>query len=259
MNFRGFFIALVFALFLGLDSSAQQITLERPGEREFIRDLAYMVDDADEIRIKEICDKLLTDLAIPIVTVTIEDMARYGGEGMRIETFAFLLFNQWEIGHRTVNDQYWNKGILLLVSKGDRLARIELGAGWGREQDALCEQIMNDQIIARFKQGQFSKGILAGVEALEKMARGERLPAKPVSRTSVLWTLAFVGLAVFTVVSLIRRGSSGWAWLFWGAVFSILGYILYNALKNAPAHGGGFSGGSFGGGFSGGGGATGSW
>ena len=71
-----------------------------------------------------------------------------------------------------------------------------------------------------------------------------------------------IGLMVFTIVSLIRRGASGWAWLFWGAIFSLIGYLLYSFLRSSMSSGGGgggFSGGSFGGGYSGGGGATGSW
>ena len=244
----------------GFPAVAATLSLERPGDREFIRDLAYLVDDADEIAIKEACDTLLTDKAIPIVVVTIEDMARYGGEDLRIETFAYLLFSQWEVGIKTINKQDWNKGILLLVSRDDRLARIELGAGWGTEQDALCEQIMEEQIVARFRNGAFSEGILKGVHALDKMARGEELPKGPFPWRQALLVAGFIALLAFTAASLIRRGASGWAWLFWGAVFSLLGYMLYSALSNRSGRGsGGFSGGSFGGGFSGGGGATGSW
>lgn len=33
-------------------------------------------------------------------------------------------------------------------------------------------------------------------------------------------------LGLFTIVSLIRSGSSGWAWAFWGILFSILWFIL---------------------------------
>jgi uncharacterized protein len=240
-------------------SGAQEIAIERPGDREFVRDRAYMIDDADEIRISEISDALLTDQAIPIIVVSIESMEQYGGAGMRIETFALLLFNQWEIGPKTVGGETWNKGILVLVSRDDRMARIELGDGWGREQDAACQQIMDEQIITRFKRGNFSAGVLAGVEALDSMARGESLPRPPISWGRVLTIAGFFGLMAFTFASLIRRGASGWAWLFWGGVFSVTGYILYNAIRNSGGGGGGFSGGSFGGGFSGGGGATGSW
>jgi len=247
------------ALSLACPAAAQEIDLERPGDREFVRDLAELISPEDEQRIAELADQLLTDKVTPVIVVTIESMADHGGAGMRIETFAHLLFDQWQIGHAKVNEQKWNTGILLLVSRGDRKARIQLGAGWGREKDELCAQIMGEQIIPRFKAGAFSAGIVAGVEALDAMAREKQLPAAPISWKKVLLIAAFIALAIFTVVSLIRRGSSGWAWLFWGVVLSVLGFLLYQMLTRRGGGGGGFGGGSFGGGFSGGGGATGSW
>ena len=152
--------------------------------------------------------------------------------------------------------QEWNTGILLLVSRDDRKARIELGGGWGRREDALCRQIMDEQIIFYFKQSRFSDGIVAGVEALDKMGRKLELPTRPRPWWHYALVVGFVGLAIFTVVSLVRKGSSGWAWIFWGVVFAIVGAILY---QMSTRRGSGFGGGSFGGGSSGGGGATGSW
>ncbi|MEX0936864.1 MAG: TPM domain-containing protein [Pirellulales bacterium] len=237
-----------------------QIDLQRPGDREFVLDTADMINDADEQKIKQIADKLLTDKAAPIVVVTIESMGKHGGEGLRIETFARLLFDQWGIGPATLGETPWNYGILLLVSQQDRKARIELGAGWRREKDATAQQIMDEMIIPEFKQGNFSGGIVAGVEALDKMARDLELPTRPRPTWHYVVGAIFAGLLVFTVVSLIRRGASGWAWLFWGALFGLVGFVLYQMVTSrSSGGGGGYSGGSFGGGFSGGGGATGSW
>ena len=176
-------------------------------------------------------------------------MAHHGADDMRIETFARLLFDQWQIGNAEIAGQSWNTGILLFVSRDDRAARIELGAGWGHDKDPLCSQIMKDQIGTRFRQGQFSGGILAGVEALDKMAHGMKLPRKYKPWYQHLFGLGILGLGVFMAVSLIRRGNGGWAWLMWGAVFGALGYMLYTGLTSSAC----------GGGFSGGGGATGSW
>jgi uncharacterized protein len=240
-------------------SAAININVERPGDREFVRDLAGIITSADEQKIKKLCDELLTAKATPIIVVTIPSMAAHGGQGLRIETFATLLFDQWQIGIKSVNKQDWNTGILLLVSTGDRKAQIELGAGWGRAKDGLCTQIMNTLIVPNFKQGKFSAGIVAGVEGLDKMGRDLKIPrmARPWWHYALI--VGFIGLAIFTAVSLSKRGSSGWAWLFWGAVFALVGYMLYSMLSNSGNSSGGFSGGSFGGGFSGGGGATGSW
>jgi len=257
---RVFVCLLILFLFVsrGITSApALELTLDPPGDREFVRDLAGMLDEKTSKQIKEICDKLLIDKATPIIVVTIDSMAQYGGADMRIETFATILFNQWQIGHAKLADQDWNTGILVLVSKNDRKARIELGAGWGHREDKLCQQIMNEYMVTYFKQGQFSQGILAGVEALDKMARKLELPVKPRSKWQYVIIAVVIGLGIFTIVSMIRRGSSGWAWLFWGVVFAVIGTILYQMLNNRG--GGGFGGGSFGGGFSGGGGATGSW
>ncbi len=251
--------------------SRDLISLSAPGPREFILDEIELIKPADAAEIRKICDKLLTERATPIVVVAINSMAAHGGAGMRIETFARLLFDQWGVGHAKLGDKSWNTGILLLVSKGDRAARIELGAGWRRDQDVHCQKIMNEVLVPHFKQGEFSAGILQGVKALDEMARSSSLteltagldryrPPRP------WWHFALVagaiGLAIFTFVSLIRRGASGWAWLLWAAVFSAVGYLLYTMLSssnNSSGSGGGFSGGSFGGGFSGGGGASGSW
>jgi uncharacterized protein len=243
------------------------ISLDPPGPREFVLDLGEIITPQDEETIRAIADQLLSETATPIVVVTISDMANYAQGDLRIETFATVLFNQWEIGHDQIDGQDWNTGILLLVAVGNRQARIELGAGWGREHDAQAQQIMEEFIIPQFKAGNFSAGIVAGVEALDKMARGLTLPKpppKPIEPKHMLIGLGIIGLLIFTVVSLIRSGMSGWAWVFWGAIFAILGLILYNMARNAGRSGGsfgggGFSGGSFGGGFSGGGGATGSW
>ncbi len=259
-SFLIIFSLFFFASISHVSAAGFKITLDPPGEREFVRDLANLINPADKDQIKQLCDKLLTDKATPIIVVTIESMAKHCEMNMNIEAFATLLFNQWQIGHAKLGEQDWNTGILLLVSKNDRRARIELGSGWGREEDALCQKIMDEHIIFHFKNGEFSKGILAGVEALDKMGRELELPTRPRPWWHYGLIVGFIGLFAFTIVSLIRKGSSGWAWVFWGIIFTILGALLYNILTNSGnSSGGGFSGGSFGGGFSGGGGASGSW
>lgn len=237
-----------------------RIRLDPPGDREFVLDKADLISEADEQKIRQAADKLLTDKAAPIIVVTIESMEQYGGGSWSIEAFARILFDQWGIGPAQLGETTWNYGMLLLVSHSDRKARIELGAGWEHKKDAAAQKIMDEFIIPRFKAGDFSGGIVAGVDGLDKLARDLKLPTKPRPASHYIIGIVVMGLAAFTLVSLIRRGSGGWAWLFWGATFAVLGTVLYHMLRNSGrSGGGGFSGGSFGGGFSGGGGASGSW
>ena len=242
---------------------AREIDLAPPGPREFVLDTAEILDEEAETRIRKRCDALLTKTATPIVVVTVPTVRAAGGDGQGsagVDRFARRLFDQWGVGQAEINGQDWNTGILLVVSPGDRAARIELGAGWGRREDATAQRIMDDYLVPNFRRERYAEGIEAGVEALDAMARKLELPAAPTPWWYwPLWA-ALAGLAVFTVVSLIRNGSGGWAWVFWAAVFALIGALLYSMWENRHSGGeGGFGGGSFGGGFSGGGGASGSW
>ena len=252
-------LSLLLAIAAPWPALAQSVSIERPGEREFIV-LAEMIDPAAEEKVREACNKLLSETMAPLIVVTIGSMAEHGGGGLRIETFGMLLFYQWGIGHESIRGTPLNHGILLLVSAGDRKARIELGAGWGRDHDHLAKRIMDEQIVPRFKEGDYSGGIVAGVQALDKMARGFKIPGPRRPWWHYALIVGVVALGIWSFVSLLKRGASGWAWILWAAVFGILGYLLYQMMSSRRGGlGGGFSGGSFGGGFSGGGGATGSW
>jgi uncharacterized protein len=237
---------------------AAQLQLDPPGQRQFVLDHAKLLSPASVSSIQAVCNRVLTEKAIPIVVVTIESMAQHGGAGMTIEGFATTLYNQWGVGHPTVHGQPWNKGVLLLVSEGDRKARIELGAGWAATYDAECQVIMDEHIIPRFKEGKFAEGVGAGVDQLAAMTRGEKIPKAPIRWEMIALFVGGIALLIWTAISLSRSGRRGWAWVVWGVIFTILGYVLIAALSG-KGRGGGFSGGSFGGGSSGGGGASGSW
>lgn len=216
----------------------------RIGEREFILDEADLIDEADEDVIRRLCDALLTDRQIPIIIVTIRAQSEYGAGGQSIERYAHDLFDEWGIG-----SPEYNYGVLLLVAKKDRKARIELGADWGREHDDAAQKVMDRMIITNFKKGEFSTGILAGVHGLDKMARGEDFPGSPLTD------------AFREGGGLIQEIISGFsmACLFWIAAPFLIILSMFGRRHYGGFGGGGFGGGSFGGGFSGGGGATGSW
>lgn len=224
-------------------------------------DRANLLSSDQVETIRKSCDKLLTEHATPILVVTIDSIYDHYSGSFGIGAFAMRLFNQWQIGHATLNGSSWNTGILLLIAYEDRRARIELGAGWGHEKDDLCKQIMNERIVPMFKVGSYDQGILAGVEALDAMARTKPLPeirTPPLSTRAWVIILGSVVIALLSAVSFALSGRKGYAWIAWGATFTALGWLALHMVRGNGG-GSGFSGGSFGGGSSGGGGATGSW
>ncbi len=134
-----------------------------PADRKFTQDYAYLIDSDKAL---EAIEALQHDASVhhdtPITVVTVPSMARFGGDGYSIEKFARAWFNHWTIGSR---------GILLLVSRDDRKARIELGADWGHRFDARTDRIMSKDILPKFKNADYSAGIAEGVRELASMAK----------------------------------------------------------------------------------------
>ncbi|MBI3855538.1 MAG: TPM domain-containing protein [Planctomycetes bacterium] len=202
----------------------------RPGPREFILDEAKLIkpDEAAEIRI--LCDEVLTKKKAPIVVVTIPSLAAYGAGGWPIERYALNLMSEWGVGYED-----WNYGMLLLVSPGDKKARIELGGSWARRKDEDAKRVMTERIIPKFKQGDYSKGILEGTRGLYQIAldavpsrgaapRVNTPPAAPRAppQAPQSGTFAFggwrviliiiVGIVVVMVISRMLRGGGVSSW-----------------------------------------------
>jgi uncharacterized protein len=220
----------------------------KPDQKNFYVDEAWLISEGDGQTINQLAGALLTEEKVGLIVVTISAMSTYGAGDYTIEKYAYELFNHWGIGSKNRN-----YGMLLLVSKGDRRARIELGSAWGHSYNYQAEQVMNDLIIPLFKRGEFSLGIAEGVRGMDAMARGLELP-KPKKPWWILpLYLGIFALIVGVIISLFKSGRSGWGW----ALIALLGVLLFFILRQAVRRGG--SGGAFGGGFSGGGGASGSW
>ena len=156
-----------------------------PGPLEFLHDYAGVIKPQHEEAIGKLQKAAFEQYDTPIVVVTINNMKRYGGlpagGATEMKRFAFNWFNKWQIGKRGAEGEFINKGMLVMISVGDREGRIELGAEWGRARDAHCAKIMQSVMIPRFKKGNYSGGIHAGSVELSRLAQmsaeGEGLPA----------------------------------------------------------------------------------
>ena len=134
-----------------------------PGYGEFVVDQAKMTNEETNAKINEISKSLLSKVKIPIYVVTINSLKDQGATSYSIESYTAALFDKWGIGF-----EYHNYGILFLISKDDRKARIELGKSWKNRQNREMDRIMNELIIPNFKQGKFQQGIMDGVTALKE-------------------------------------------------------------------------------------------
>lgn len=173
-----------------------------------------------------------------------------------IEEYTLRVAETWKLGTKEKDN-----GVLLFIAINDRKARIEVGEGLeGALPDAICNQIIRNELAPYFRQDNYEGGVGAAIGAITKAIGGEYQADSPVvqkRRTrggSFMSTLII--LIVIIIISSIRRNrnnrgggwSSGTGW--YGGGFGSRGG------GGGWGGGGGFSGG--GGGFSGGG-SSGSW
>lgn len=83
-------------------------------------------------------------------------------EGEPLEEFSHRVATAWKLGQKGTDN-----GVLVLVVPGDRKVRIEVGYGLeGTLTDAKSAHIIREEMAPRFRSGDFSGGISAGLKAV---------------------------------------------------------------------------------------------
>jgi len=184
-----------------------------------------------------------------IVIITVPDL-----QGYDIAELALRYLREWGIGTKDKNN-----GVLILVSKEERKARIETGYGMeGVLPDILAKQIIDDRMIPYFRENDYYRGFDNAVDAVIQAAAGEYKadPHKKSGRPSGK-TIVFLVIIFFILISFLRGGGGGGSYMSRRGSRGLGGlpwFIAGNLLGGGGRGGGGFGGGGFGGGGFGGGG-----
>lgn len=209
--------------------------------KTYVSDHAGVLDSASKQKLEQLLSSFEKQTSNQVIVATFPSL-----EGENIEELSMRIAEKWKVGQKDKDN-----GVILLVFKNDRKLRIEVGYGLEAVlTDSLSKRIIQNEIVPRFKQGDFSGGILAGVSAILKASQGE-YQGKETSNEGIdlgKGGALLLFLLIFFLPYFLRRsrsnsidfGSGAWSsGSSWGSGRS-----------------GGFSGG--GGGF-GGGGSSGSW
>jgi uncharacterized protein len=208
-------------------------------------------------------DSTSTQIAI----VTISDL-----QGYDIADYAQRLAEKWGIGQKGLNN-----GIIVLVkpktSESSR-GEVNISPGYGLEgviPDLVCSQIIDNEILPEFRNGNYYQGLDNATSTLMSLASGE-FPADQYgkSKGSDLSNMApFIFFIIFLLILIFIRSSGGSNHKNISRKGLPLWMLLTMMNSGSNRHSGswgGFSGGGGGGGFGGfgggsfgGGGASGSW
>jgi uncharacterized protein len=221
-----------------------------------------------------------SQVAVLIVSTT-------GNEAL--ENYSLAVAEKNKLGRKKTDD-----GLLLLIAKDDRKARIEVGYGLeGAVPDALASRVIREYLTPKFRQGDFFGGIKDSLQALTKLIDGEILPEPMTSdRQGSQPDFVFAGIIGFVMgmfaavtglkpMAIRRLGAGGLAAFIASLIFSfglstlvaaVIAFIVSGGSSGRyssgnggwgsfPSGGGGGSSGGWsgGGGSFGGGGASGGW
>jgi uncharacterized protein len=259
MKHKDLFRSLLLLLTIVLPSAliqAQDIP-EKPNPPRLVNDFAGMLRQ-DEInnleeRLVVFNDSTSTQIAIVIVPSL---------NGYDKADYAQRLGEKWGIGKRQLNN-----GVLILVKpkQENSKGQVFIAQGYGLEgvlPDLTCSQIVDNDILPSFRQGNYYEGLYKAVTSIMAITRGEYTAddygKKAVKRSSKHAPIGLI-LIIIVVIILISKGSGGS-----GRHLSSKGlpfWMLMSMMNSGSgSHGGswgGFSGGGSGGGFGGGGGGFG--
>ncbi len=197
-----------------------------------------------------------------IVIVTVPDL-----QGYDIAEVSLKYLRDWGIGTKEKDN-----GVVILVSKAERKARIETSRGMeGVLPDILAKQIIDERMLPYFKENDYYRGFDNAVDAIIQAAAGEyKADPKAEKGKSGFPTVIILVVLFFIIISFFRggggggnymsrRGSRGLGGLPWFMLGSMLGGGGRGGGGGGFGGGGGGGFGGFGGGSGGGGGASGGW
>ena len=229
-------LALLF--FLAPATLAAPTPLPRPSDRQFILDEADLLSPAAELQLQQRCDQLLRDTGVPVAVLTIKQMQDYGSEAESFQIFARRVLKHWADRHPLQAGQPWHQGVLLLISRRDGLARIEIGPDRDGVKGSDLDQISAVWLRPGLRRGNPQQAVASAVRAIDDRLRGRGVPART---TRVVSYLLWAGLAIVmaaTLFSSMRSGSRGVAARAWGSSLRLPSELLYrfcHQRKGRPA------------------------
>jgi len=231
-----------------------------PEPAGFVNDLAGVMDEAARAKLESFLDQLRSRTGAEFSVLVVKNTAPLTPGDYKVR-----VFERWKLGEKGKDN-----GLLMLVALEEREVRFESGYGLeGVLPDGLQSRIVREQVAPRFREGDYSGGIVAGVLAcaariaadkdvtLEWNGRELRYDAERDRAGLPWWAMLMVALAVLALMSQARRyGARGGGW--WMMSAGGLGGG-FGGFGGGGFGGGGRSFGGFGGGASGGGGGGGRW
>lgn len=176
-----------------------------------VNDTAQMIPPEVRDRLERRLAAFEHDTGAQIAVLTVASL-----DGEVLADYVIKVAQTWKLGRKGVDD-----GVLLLVARDDRKLRFEVGYGLeAKLTDLLCRRIEDNVILPAFRDGDFGRGIEAGVEAILGTIQGkDAIPARPRSAVEQFasdharWLMIgsfFFVVGLFSVMAVFVAGRVSW-------------------------------------------------
>ncbi|RXG15779.1 TLP18.3/Psb32/MOLO-1 phosphatase superfamily protein [Leeuwenhoekiella polynyae] len=129
-----------------------------PKQKGSVNDFENILSESEEAELTRKIQELESATSDQIVVVTLVSIKPY----LTIESYAFDLANDWGVGMEEKD-----KGIVIALGKELKQIRIENSMGiQQRLTDSEAKRIIEELMIPEFKQENYYKALLKGIEAI---------------------------------------------------------------------------------------------
>src|SRR5262249_32059939 len=160
-------VAFVLGVFLSAVSllAARKEDLLPPKPTRYVTDKVGVLPSDRAERLNATLEKFEQDTTNQLIVW----VDRSVPEDFTLEEVTVQAFRKWGVGQSGKNN-----GIVFFVFTENRKTRIEVGYGLeGAVPDAVAHRIQDEEILPRFREGDYAGGIEAGCAALIAAAKGE--------------------------------------------------------------------------------------
>ena len=187
-----------FLLVLSINSFVP--ALDVPPLRARVNDLAKILTAEKTQELEERLRQFERETSHQIAVLTIPSL-----EGEPIEDFGIRVAEAWQIGQRGAAN-----GVILIIAQKERKIRIEVGRGLeGILPDVIASQIIREVIAPRYREGDYSGGIEAGIDSISKVTRGEVISKPSQTRARRNTPVAGMNVAGMLIIAALFAGLVG--------------------------------------------------
>lgn len=122
----------------------------------YVNDFAGLIAPKLQLEIEAVCNDLVEKRKTEMTIVTVDSL-----QGIPIKEFSTQLFNKWGVGPKDTN-----RGVMVLLSRGDRQWRITVGSGLETVLTDEEAAKLGKEMLPMLKTGEYGEALLYAAQRI---------------------------------------------------------------------------------------------